>query len=102
MADARETLEETVDKQSQVGNDRPVLKGPPMPSSATSRTTTATQTHRSTACQLSELKIIQDQVGHEHASTTSIYTGVSDEYRNRLLQRVLKERHGDLWEDNET
>jgi site-specific recombinase XerD len=30
------------------------------------------------------LKIMQDQVGHRHASTTSIYTGVSDEYRNRL------------------
>jgi hypothetical protein len=25
-----------------------------------------------------------------------IYTGVSDEYRNRLLQRVLQERHADL------
>jgi len=24
--------------------------------------------------------------------------GVSDEYRNRLLQRVLNERHADLWD----
>jgi hypothetical protein len=24
---------------------------------------------------------------------------VSDEYRNRLVQRALKERHADLWED---
>lgn len=45
-----------------------------MPSPATSRTTTATQTHRSVACLASELKIIQEQVGHEHASTTSLYT----------------------------
>ena len=28
------------------------------------------------------------QVGHAYASTTAIYTGVSDEYRNRLLQTV--------------
>jgi site-specific recombinase XerD len=47
-------------------------------------------------------RFVQDQVGHAYASTTAIYTGVSDEYRNRLMQRVLKERHGDLWEDNET
>lgn len=60
-----------------------------MPSSATSRTTTATQTHRSTACQLSKIKIIQEQVGHEHASTTSIYTCVSSDFRPRTLRRHL-------------
>jgi integrase len=38
----------------------------------------------------------QEQVGHSHASTTAIYTGVSDEYRNRLLQRALTARHTDL------
>jgi site-specific recombinase XerD len=43
-------------------------------------------------------RFVQDQVGHAYASTTAIYTGVSDDYRNRLLHRVLKERHGDLWE----
>ncbi|MEU3855731.1 tyrosine-type recombinase/integrase [Streptomyces sp. NPDC029554] len=43
-------------------------------------------------------RFVQDQVGHAYASTTAIYTGVSDDYRNRLLQRVLKERHADLWE----
>lgn len=43
-------------------------------------------------------RFVQDQVGHAYASTTAIYTGVSDEYRNRLLQRALKNRHGDLWE----
>lgn len=31
-------------------------------------------------------KFVQDQVGHSHASTTAIYTGVSDEYRTRLVQ----------------
>ena len=44
-------------------------------------------------------KFVSLQVGHAYASTTAIYTGVSDEYRNRLLQRVLKERHGDLWDE---
>jgi integrase/recombinase XerD len=36
------------------------------------------------------------------AATTAIYTGVSDEYRNRLLQRKLTERHAGLWEDDES
>lgn len=45
-------------------------------------------------------RFVQDQVGHAYASTTAIYTGVSDDYRNRLLQRVLKERHRELWEDD--
>ena len=35
------------------------------------------------------LKIIQDQMGHEHASTTSLYTCVSSDYRVRALRRVL-------------
>lgn len=60
-----------------------------MPSPATSRTTTATQTHRSVACLASELKIIQEQVGHEHASTTSLYTCVSSDFRTRTLRRHL-------------
>jgi site-specific recombinase XerD len=42
-------------------------------------------------------RFVQDQVGHVFASTTAIYTGVSDEYRNRLLQRAL-ERNADRWE----
>ncbi|MFE7934655.1 hypothetical protein ACFU6S_39255 [Streptomyces sp. NPDC057456] len=69
-----------------------------MTSPATSRTTTATQTHRSTACRASELKIIQQQVGHSHGSTTAIYMGVSDEYRNHLLEASLKRRLGDDWD----
>jgi site-specific recombinase XerD len=43
-------------------------------------------------------RFVQDQVGHAYASTTAIYTGVSDEYRNRLLRRSL-ERDRELWED---
>jgi site-specific recombinase XerD len=43
-------------------------------------------------------RFVSDQVGHTYASTTAIYTGVSDAYRNRLLVRSLRQRHGDLWE----
>jgi hypothetical protein len=43
----------------------------------------------------------QDQAGHAVAATTAIYTGVSDEYRNRLLKRKLTERHAGLWEDDQ-
>lgn len=46
-------------------------------------------------------RFVQEQVGHRHASTTSIYTAVSDEYRNRLLQRSLARRHGNLLEASE-
>ncbi|WP_404801956.1 hypothetical protein [Brachybacterium tyrofermentans] len=28
-------------------------------------------------------------MGHEHASTTSIYTGVSSDFRTRTLRRAL-------------
>jgi len=45
-----------------------------------------------------ELKIMQDQVGHAYASTTAIYTGVSDEYRTRLVQKALRGQLGELWE----
>ena len=34
-----------------------------------------------------------------YASTTAIYTGVSDEFRNRLLAAALRERHAGAWED---
>ena len=44
-------------------------------------------------------RFVQDQVGHAYASTTALYTGVSDEYRNRLLEQSLRARHGDLWEE---
>ncbi|MFF0524402.1 tyrosine-type recombinase/integrase [Actinomadura nitritigenes] len=44
-------------------------------------------------------RFVSVQAGHTYASTTAIYTGVSDEYRNRLVQRSLRQRHPDLWED---
>jgi integrase/recombinase XerD len=44
-------------------------------------------------------RFVQDQAGHAYASTTAIYTGVSDEFRNRLLQQSLVRRYGDLWKD---
>jgi site-specific recombinase XerD len=44
-------------------------------------------------------KFVSLQVGHGYASTTAIYTGVSDEYRNRLVERSLRDRHPEMWED---
>ena len=35
------------------------------------------------------LKIMQLQLGHEHAATTSIYTLAAPDYRARELERVL-------------
>ena len=46
-------------------------------------------------------RFVQDQAGHAVAATTAIYTGVPDEYRNRLLQRKLTERYAGLWEDDQ-
>lgn len=42
-------------------------------------------------------KFVQDQCGHATASTTAIYSGVSDEYRNRLLSQAIRDRAPDLW-----
>ncbi|MGW6602201.1 tyrosine-type recombinase/integrase [Streptomyces sp. NPDC055036] len=36
-----------------------------------------------------DARFVQEQVGHEHASTTSIYTCVSSDFRTRTLRRVL-------------
>jgi site-specific recombinase XerD len=44
-------------------------------------------------------RFVSEQVGHAYASTTAIYTGVSDEFRNRLLAKALRERHPGLRED---
>jgi integrase len=60
-----------------------------MTRSSPSRTTTTTQTPRSAPCPSSGLKIIQDQMGHEHASTTGIYQFVSDEFRRSTLRSAL-------------
>jgi integrase/recombinase XerC len=32
---------------------------------------------------------VQQQVGHEHASTTSVYTSVSSDYKTRVLRAAL-------------
>jgi site-specific recombinase XerD len=44
-------------------------------------------------------RFVSLQVGHEYASTTAIYTGISDEYRDRLVRRALTERYPQLWEN---
>lgn len=36
-----------------------------------------------------DAKFVQDQVGHEHASTTSLYTAVSSDFRTRTLRAAL-------------
>lgn len=41
-------------------------------------------------------RFVQEQVGHAYASTTAIYAGVSNDYRNRLLAQSLARRHGEL------
>lgn len=43
-------------------------------------------------------RFVSEQAGHRYASTTAIYTGVSDDYRNRLVRRALA-RQTELWED---
>lgn len=40
-------------------------------------------------------RFVSEQVGHAYASTTAIYTGVSDEFRNRLMAKALRERYAD-------
>ena len=42
-------------------------------------------------------RFVQEQVGHSHASTTAIYTGVSNDYRNQLLMRSMSKRLGQDW-----
>ena len=61
-----------------------------MSTPAASRTTTMTQTSRSGACPTGGLKMIQEQVGHAYASTTAIYTSVSNDFKNKTLQAALK------------
>jgi site-specific recombinase XerD len=41
-------------------------------------------------------RFVQEQVGHACAASTAIYTGVSDEYRNRLLAKALRQRLPEL------
>jgi site-specific recombinase XerD len=41
-------------------------------------------------------RFVQEQVGHEHASTTSIYTCVSSDFRTRSLRAALDRAIGPL------
>lgn len=43
-------------------------------------------------------RFVQEQVGHRHASTTSIYTSVSGDFKNRVLAEALR-RLTELEED---
>jgi integrase/recombinase XerC len=43
-------------------------------------------------------RFVQEQAGHSHAATTAIYMGVSNEYRNKLLETAMKSRLGDDWD----
>ena len=60
-----------------------------MPPPHTSTTTSTTKHRRSKPRTGKRLKIIQDQMGHDHASTTSLYTCVSSDYRVSTLRRAL-------------
>jgi integrase len=60
-----------------------------MPPLQTSTTTSTTKHRRSQPRTGQRLKIIQDQLGHEHASATALYTCVSSDFRVRTLRRVL-------------
>lgn len=42
-------------------------------------------------------RFVQEKAGHAFASTTAIYTGVSNDYRNQLLMRSLRSRLGEEW-----
>ena len=44
-------------------------------------------------------RFIQEQVGHSFSSTTAIYVGVSNEYRNRLLTQAIHTRYGSDFEE---
>jgi integrase/recombinase XerC len=43
-----------------------------------------------------DARFVQEQVGHEHASTTSIYTCVSSDFRTRSLRSALERSIGPL------
>jgi integrase/recombinase XerC len=45
-------------------------------------------------------RFVQEQAGHSYASTTAIYTGVSNDYRNQLLMRPMSERLGESWSES--
>lgn len=56
------------------------------------RTLSAPQTPRSETEKLIKLKIMQPQVGHSHASTTSLYTSVSSDFKRTTVQQMISRR----------
>jgi len=60
-----------------------------MLASHTSRTPSATENRRSTACSRNELKIMQQAVGHRCDTSTAIYTHVSGDFMNTALRKAL-------------
>jgi len=44
-------------------------------------------------------RFVQDQVGHEYASTTSIYSSVGDDFKNRVIAQALDQFYGGLLDD---
>jgi hypothetical protein len=64
-----------------------------------SRTSSTTQTCRSTLCPSGGLKIIQQQVGHSWASTTAVYTTVGADAKNRMLRAALARVYGEGKDD---
>ncbi len=47
-------------------------------------------------------RFVQEQVGHSFSSTTAVYIGVTNEYRNRLLSRSIHARYGDQLDEGVT
>jgi hypothetical protein len=76
-------------RSSHHGNDQLRSREATIIESCPSSTSSSTQSASSKAQGKIRLKIIQEQVGHEHASTTSIYTCVSSDFRTRTLRRHL-------------
>lgn len=60
-----------------------------MPASDASCTSATTQTRRSRGPRVDQLKIMQQQVGHAWGSTTAIYTSVSDDFKNRVMDAAV-------------
>jgi len=60
-----------------------------MLASPTSRTPSATENRRSTACSRNGLKIMQQQVGHRCDTSTAIYTHVSSDFMNTALRKAI-------------
>ncbi|MGW0662187.1 tyrosine-type recombinase/integrase [Streptodolium elevatio] len=43
-------------------------------------------------------RFVQEQMGHSHASTTAIYTSMSNEFRNQLMEAAMRRQLGADWE----